>query len=59
MAEVEMCAFVCAGLSAGLTLPGEDPAHALGRAIHDLPVARIHASRPPELNDRPPKPGLL
>jgi hypothetical protein len=40
-------------------LPGEDPAHALGRAVHDLPVAISHAGRPPELNERPPKPRLL
>ncbi|MFU8882090.1 MAG: hypothetical protein ACNA7Q_06965 [Rhodobacterales bacterium] len=58
-ADAEMCAFVCAGLSAFLTSAGGEAGDAHGTAGHDRPSAAIHVSRAPGLNERPPKLRLL
>lgn len=58
-AEVAICAFVCAGLSALLTLPGVEGGHAFGSADHDVPTEVIQVGRVPGLNERPPKLRLL
>ncbi|WOI31167.1 hypothetical protein [Sulfitobacter dubius] len=58
-ADSEMCAFVCAGLSAFLTSAGGEAGHAHGAASHDVASEAIHVSRAPGLNERPPKLRLL
>ncbi|NNU80459.1 hypothetical protein HMH01_08395 [Halovulum dunhuangense] len=58
-AEAEICEFVCAGLSAFLTMPGVESRHAFGSADHDFPARARHVGRAPGLNERPPKPCLL
>ncbi len=58
-ADAEMCAFVCAGLSAFLTSAGGEVGHAHGTASHDNRSEAIHVSRAPGLNERPPKLRLL
>ncbi|KMK64147.1 hypothetical protein [Puniceibacterium sp. IMCC21224] len=58
-ADAEMCAFVCAGLSAFLTSAGGEAGHAHGAASHDVASEAIHVSRAPGLNERPPKLRLL
>ncbi|MEF2552610.1 hypothetical protein VQ042_14745 [Aurantimonas sp. A2-1-M11] len=57
--DAEMCAFVCAGLSAFLTSAGGEagPTHATSR--HDFPSEAIHVSRAPGLAEHPPKLRLL
>lgn len=58
-ADAGMCAFVCAGLSAFLTLPDAEAGPVHGAASHDFPSDGIHANRTPALNERPPKLRLL
>ena len=58
-ADAAVCEFVCAGLSAFLTMSGMEAGHAYGPASHDLPPEAIHANRAPGLNERPPKLRLL
>ena len=58
-ADAETCAFVCAGLSIFLTMPGVEAGQASGSADHDFPAEAGHIGRAPGLAEHPPKPRLL
>ncbi len=58
-ADAEMCAFVCAGLSAFMTWPDREAGQDHGTATREFPSEAIHVSRAPGLNERPPKLRLL
>lgn len=58
-ADIEMCGFVCAGLSVSLPLPNGETSRDYGLASPDLPRGEIQASRTPRLDERPPKLRLL
>jgi hypothetical protein len=53
------CEYVCAGMSAFLTVPGEAAPNEYRRAGHFLPSDAIHADRTFGLNEHPPKHRLL
>ena len=57
--KTEMCEFVCAGLSAFLTLPNAEAGPDYQPASHELPSVATLASMAPGLNERPPKSRLL
>lgn len=54
-AGAEMCEYVCTGLSAFPTSPGEQAKHFHGSVNHDISPDAIDVSRAPALNKRPPK----
>lgn len=58
-ADAGMCDFVCTGLSAFLTSPGEQAAHEYGPASHDTASRVVRAGRAPGIDERPPKLRLL
>ncbi|MBC7284136.1 hypothetical protein [Hoeflea sp.] len=58
-ADVEICAFVCAGLSVYLLLPIADAGRDAAPDSHELSYGAALMSRIPSLSERPPKLRLL